>query len=114
MRLLYANRDRDADDLRAPSSTRLVERHPDRLEVVHHLDVDRGFVDADGGALVRWRAARPTPSIYVCGPTPFMDIVETTLLDRGRRRRPHPHRAVHARRTPVEPADAADDDADRR
>ena len=35
---------------------------------------------------------------YICGPTPFMDIVETGPARLGRRRRPHPHRAVHARR----------------
>src|SRR5207302_2864540 len=50
--LLYANRDADsvifADDL-----TMLARDHGDRLQVVHHHDVDRGFVDdAEVGAFL--------------------------------------------------------------
>lgn len=96
VRLLYANRDRDSV-IFAAELDRLAERHPDRLEVVHHLDVEDGFVDAD--------AVRPfvdgtrDGEFYVCGPTPFMDIVEHALLgagvDAGR---------VHIERfTPAEP-----------
>jgi 3-ketosteroid 9alpha-monooxygenase subunit B len=76
--LLYANRDREsvifADEL-----DRLVDRYPDRLAVTHRLDVDQGFVDAD--------AVRPFAGIatyaeyFICGPPPFMDIVEGVLLD---------------------------------
>src|SRR5438270_486832 len=44
--LLYANRDRDSiifgDELE-----RFAERYPDRLDVVHHLDVEQGFIDGD-------------------------------------------------------------------
>lgn len=80
VRLLYANRDRDSvifgTDLDA-----LVEQHPERLEVVHHLDVDKGFVDATAlGPLVG--AARDA-DVYICGPDPFMDIVEGALLEQG-------------------------------
>src|SRR5918997_6245261 len=45
VRLLYANRDRDAVIFRDQLDA-LVEQHPGRLEVVHHLDVEHGFVDA--------------------------------------------------------------------
>jgi 3-ketosteroid 9alpha-monooxygenase subunit B len=76
VQLLYANRDRDsiifADEL-----DRLTERHPDRLTVDHHLDVDSGFVDAGRiKPLVATDAEH-----FICGPGPFMDIVEGTLLD---------------------------------
>jgi ferredoxin-NADP reductase len=79
--LLYANRDRDSvifhDDLE-----KLITEHPDRLHIAHHLDVDDGFVGADA---VRAVAAplRDTGEFYVCGPTPFMDVVETSLLADG-------------------------------
>lgn len=87
VRLLYANRDRDAVIFDAALDA-LVAKYPGRLDVVHHLDVEHGYVDTD--------ALRPfIPStdgasdssggaeFYVCGPGPFMDIVETTLLDGG-------------------------------
>jgi 3-ketosteroid 9alpha-monooxygenase subunit B len=77
VRLLYANRDRDAI-IFAPDLDRLVEQYPGRLEVVHHLDVEHGFVDADAvGALATIAA---DVEYFICGPEPFMDIVESTLL----------------------------------
>jgi 3-ketosteroid 9alpha-monooxygenase subunit B len=76
--LLYANRDRDSiifgDEL-----DRLAERHPGRLEVVHHLDVEEGFVDADTARPFAGLAA--DAEYFICGPPPFMDIVEGVLLD---------------------------------
>ncbi len=77
VRLLYANRDRDATIFRAELDA-LAATHPDRLAVVHHLDVERGFVDAD--AITPFAA---DADHYVCGPPPFMDVVEATLLARG-------------------------------
>jgi 3-ketosteroid 9alpha-monooxygenase subunit B len=76
--LLYANRDRDSI-IFAEELDRLAAQYPGRLRVEHHLDVDDGFVDAD--------AVRPFAEIaddaeyFICGPGPFMDIVESTLLD---------------------------------
>jgi ferredoxin len=75
--LLYANRDRDsvifADEL-----DRLVARYPDRFAVTHRLDVEQGFVDGD---TVRPFAGIATDAEYfICGPPPFMDIVEGVLL----------------------------------
>jgi ferredoxin-NADP reductase len=80
VRLLYANRDAEvvifAGALRA-----LAERHPGRLDVVHHLDALHGIVTAD--AVRPWADASPGGRFYVCGPGPFMDIVESTLLAHG-------------------------------
>ena len=80
VRLYYANRDRGSVIFRAELDD-LAMRYPDRLEVVHHLDVDRGFVDAD--ALHPFVGTAADAEFYVCGPTPFMDIVEGALLARG-------------------------------
>jgi ferredoxin-NADP reductase len=79
--LLYANRDRESTIFRAELDE-LVEAHPERLRVHHHLDVDHGFVD---GEATRGFAGTLTADAdaYVCGPTPFMDIVEEALLGSG-------------------------------
>ena len=82
----YANRDRDVHDLPRPSSTPWSTQHPDRLDVRHHLDVEDGFVDPDARAARSRRRSRATPTCTSAGPDPFMDIVEDTLLDAGRRR----------------------------
>jgi 3-ketosteroid 9alpha-monooxygenase subunit B len=76
-RLLYANRDRDSiifrDELAA-----LAARYGDRLRLVHRLDVEEGFCDA---AVVRkFAAGAADADYYVCGPGPFMDLVERELL----------------------------------
>jgi ferredoxin-NADP reductase len=81
VRLLYANRDRDAVIFAAELEA-LAARHPGRLEVAHHLDVERGFVDA--AAVRAFLGDQAAGAVhYVCGPTPFMDIVEGELLARG-------------------------------
>lgn len=80
IRLYYANRDRDAVIFAAELDA-LVERHGDRLEVVHHLDVEQGFVGPD--ALRTFLRADSGGEFYVCGPGPFMDIVEGALLAHG-------------------------------
>lgn len=78
--MLYANRDRHSvifhDELRE-----LVARHPGRLDVHHHLDATSGFLDGD--AIRRFLAATEDADIYICGPGPFMDLVEVTLLEAG-------------------------------
>ena len=78
--LLYANRDRDSvifgRDIGA-----LVDLHPDRLAVTHHLDIEHGFVGPDD---IRPFAGLPADAeFYVCGPGPFMDVVEQTLRAHG-------------------------------
>jgi ferredoxin-NADP reductase len=80
VRLVYANRDVDSI-IFAPDFDHLAQRYPGRLEVVHHLDAKQGFVSAD---TVRPFASTTVASEYfVCGPAPFMEIVESALVDRG-------------------------------
>jgi ferredoxin len=81
VRLVYANRDADSVIFGGAIDALAVSHH-DRLEVVHHLDVERGFVDADlVTGLVDPGAAGA--GYYLCGPGPFMDVVEAALLAAG-------------------------------
>jgi 3-ketosteroid 9alpha-monooxygenase subunit B len=96
--LLYANRDRDSVIFAAELEA-LVERYGRRLHVVHHHDVDQGFVDGD--ELEPFIDVARDADLYICGPGPFMDVVERTLLahdiDGGR---------IHIERfTPLDPPD---------
>jgi 3-ketosteroid 9alpha-monooxygenase subunit B len=83
VRLLYANRDRPsvifADELRS-----LGDRYAGRLDLRLHLDTDGGFLEA--GTVAEF-AASAAPGLdgdfYICGPGPFMDLVEATLLGAG-------------------------------
>jgi len=103
VRLLYANRDRDSiifnDEI-----DRLVEQYPDRLSVTHHLDVDHGFVDAE--------TVRPFVDSgaehFICGPGPFMDIVESALLEG----KVEEHQIHIERFSPAEPPPSATSEAD--
>jgi ferredoxin len=78
--MLYANRDIHSV-IFAGELDQLQQRHADRLEVRHHLDVDRGFLDANDIATFTGDAL--DADFYICGPAPFMDLVETSLLERG-------------------------------
>ena len=79
-RLLYANRDRDSiiffDELEA-----LTGSHGRRLRILHRLDVERGFVDQ--GAVVDFVGDERDADFYICGPGPFMDVVEAGLRALG-------------------------------
>ncbi len=80
IRMLYANRDR-ASIIFADELAALQNQYPERFELIHNLDVENGFVT---GELVRSVAAdRPKADCYICGPGPFMEIVESTLLAAG-------------------------------
>jgi ferredoxin-NADP reductase len=78
--VLYANRDHRSvifdGDLQA-----LQARHLERLAVRHHIDAEAGLVDA--AAIVAFVDGRLDADFYICGPGPFMDLVESTLLDLG-------------------------------
>ena len=76
LHLVYANRDADSIIFRAELSA-LVEAHPERLEVTHRLDASEGFLDRPAARAVV--AADPDADFYVCGPGPFMDVVEDAL-----------------------------------
>jgi ferredoxin-NADP reductase len=76
VRLLYANRDAESVIFRAEIDA-LVEQHRGRFEVSHHLDTDAGFVHAD--AVRAFVGDDLDADFYLCGPAPFMDVVEDTL-----------------------------------
>ncbi|HVT20695.1 MAG TPA: ferredoxin--NADP reductase [Mycobacteriales bacterium] len=80
VRLLYANRDpdsvifgRELDDLAA--------HRGERLDVRHRYDTVDGFVDA--ATVTAYVEACRDADVYLCGPGPFMDVVESTLLAGG-------------------------------
>jgi ferredoxin-NADP reductase len=81
VRLLYANRDRASVIFDAAFET-LGAAHPERLEVRHHLDDAGGFLTADVVKAFAGADARDA-DCYVCGPGPFMDLVEKVLVDLG-------------------------------
>ncbi|HEY1690653.1 MAG TPA: ferredoxin--NADP reductase [Polyangiaceae bacterium] len=78
--LLYANRDERSIIFRAELEE-LARRHAGRLRVVHRLDTVHGVIrEADVRGIV---AEAPRASFYLCGPAPFMTLVEQTLLASG-------------------------------
>jgi ferredoxin-NADP reductase len=81
VRLLYANRDR-ASVIFDAAFEALRTAHPERLEVRHHLDDAGGFLTADAVKAFVGADARGA-HCYVCGPGPFMDLVESVLVELG-------------------------------
>jgi 3-ketosteroid 9alpha-monooxygenase subunit B len=79
-KLVYANRDRDSIIFRTALEA-LAARHRERLSLLHHLDVEHGFLDREG--VRRAVAGLENAEFYLCGPAPFMEVVEQTLLDLG-------------------------------
>jgi len=73
VKLIYANRDAESIIFKDELDLWRAE-HPQRLEVVHHLDSDRGFMSvADIEEHLRgWQDAE----FFVCGPTGYMDTIE--------------------------------------
>jgi 3-ketosteroid 9alpha-monooxygenase subunit B len=79
--LLYANRDARSIIFKSELD-RLAAQYPQRIEVRHHLDSERGFVsDNDVRPLAELGRARGV--FYICGPGPFMQTVERGLLTAG-------------------------------
>jgi ferredoxin-NADP reductase len=78
--LVYANRSADAvifgDELE-----RLQVASDGRLVVHHHLDAESGFLDAAQCAALA--GDRAHADFYVCGPAPYMDVVEEALATLG-------------------------------
>ena len=80
LKLVYANRDERSIIFKSELDA-LVAAHGERLEVVHRLDDRDGFVDS---ALVQAQVGGQTDAdFYICGPGPFMDVVEGTLEKMG-------------------------------
>jgi 3-ketosteroid 9alpha-monooxygenase subunit B len=76
VKLIYANRDERSIIFKDEIDLWLAER-PTRLEVVHHLDSEAGFMSiADiQGQFRGWEDAE----FFVCGPTGYMDTVEAAF-----------------------------------
>jgi 3-ketosteroid 9alpha-monooxygenase subunit B len=79
IKLVYANRD-EASVIFAAELAALERAHPGRIEVVH-LDVVHGFVDV--ARVVEEVGGRTDADFYICGPGPFMDVVEQGLEQLG-------------------------------
>jgi ferredoxin-NADP reductase len=78
--LVYANRD-PGSIIFADVLERLGAESGGRLSVHHHFDSERGFLDAAAcAALV---GDRTHADFYVCGPGPYMAVVQTGLDQRG-------------------------------
>ena len=80
MRLYYANRDKVSVIFDAEFEA-LLAANPGRLEVVHHLDAVQGLTKSEEIAVTL--KGFETAEAYLCGPGPFMTLVETTLLGAG-------------------------------
>ena len=80
VRLLYANRDPKSVIFDAALAA-LVAEHPGRLEVRHHFDTDDGFLRTE--TIAQFVATDLHADIYICGPGPFMDLVESTMQTQG-------------------------------
>lgn len=80
IRLFYANRDKPSV-IFDRELAELVAGAGDRLEVVHHLDATQGLTTADEVRAVL--AGFEDAEAYLCGPGPFMTLVEQTLLGAG-------------------------------
>ena len=80
LRLFYANRDKASIIFDAEFEA-LMKAHPGRLEVIHHLDAVQGLTQPAEiqAALKGFEEAEA----YLCGPGPFMTLVESTLLAAG-------------------------------
>jgi ferredoxin-NADP reductase len=78
--LLYANRDRDSiiffDELEG-----LTRSNEHRLRIAHRLDVEHGFVDRRD--VVEFVGDERDADFYVCGPGPFLEVVEEALRGLG-------------------------------
>ena len=80
VRILAANRDADSVIFRAALDD-LAERYPGRLEVRHHLDVVSGFVGK--AEVLDFAGTDADADFYLCGPAPFMELIERVLRARG-------------------------------
>jgi ferredoxin-NADP reductase len=80
VRILAANRDAESVIFRAALDD-LAQRYQGRLEVRHHLDVASGLVAK--AEVLDFAGADSGADFYLCGPAPFMDLIERVLLARG-------------------------------
>ena len=100
--LLYANRDRRSVIFQREIDE-LVRTNSDRLRVRYSFDDSDGFLTAE--AVREFVAVDLERDFYLCGPGPFMDVVEHTLAGLG----VHGRGQIHIERfvSPHDPGDAA-------
>ena len=80
MRLFYANRDKPSIIFDA-ELLQLIASHPSRLEVIHHLDAEQGLTQP--AEVLAALKGFENAEAFLCGPGPFMDMVEHALLGAG-------------------------------
>ena len=78
--LVYANQN-SASVIYAEEIDKLARDYPERFQVVHHLDDDAGHIT--GASLRRHLRHTDIAEFYICGPEPFMELVERTLTEAG-------------------------------
>ncbi len=115
VRLLDANRDESSVIFRRGLDD-LAGAHDARFDVHHHLDDVSGLITS--GAIRSFLGDDTDADVFICGPAPFMDLVEATLreagVDPGRINIERFINTTEAKSaTPVEPtSDALDDQVD--
>jgi 3-ketosteroid 9alpha-monooxygenase subunit B len=80
IRLFYANRDK-ASIIFDNELLGLIAGSGGRLEVIHHVDAEQGLTRAD--EIVASMKGFENAEAYLCGPGPFMTLVERTLSEAG-------------------------------
>ncbi|MBV8349278.1 MAG: ferredoxin--NADP reductase, partial [Mycolicibacterium sp.] len=80
VRILAANRDAESVIFRAALDD-LAERYPERFEVRYHLDMVAGFIAE--AEVLDFAGPDESDDFYLCGPAPFMNLIERVLLARG-------------------------------
>ncbi len=105
VRFFYANRDADSVIFR-DALAELEAAHRRRLTVHHHLDERLGIRHRRRRRRVPCRLVtgrdgrRRRRARFICGPTPFMDLVEQGAFEAGHSRREHRDRTLRQRRSP--------------
>jgi ferredoxin-NADP reductase len=113
--ILTANRDAESV-IFAAALDELAARYPGRLTVRHHLDTVSGLV-SKAEILDFAEGALAEGEFYLCGPEPFMDLIERVLLAQGAgsgqilTERFNPVEAVEAEEAAAEAAARASADA---
>jgi ferredoxin len=78
--VFYANQDRDSV-IYGEELDRLAGENAGRLTVRHHFDAEGGYLTpAEVRALLH---DTDVSEFYICGPEPFMELIETTLAEAG-------------------------------
>lgn len=80
VRLLCADRDRESVIFDTALAD-LAAQYPGRLSVIRHLDSDSGFLTPE--AIAEFVGSDGESDSYICGPEPFMEMIEKALPGPG-------------------------------